>query len=574
MKIFFIVVLMFLGSMTEKLLASDAKELVEKLKKTAQPGEGITSREQKIAERVQAAGAAAIPYLLPLLRDDDEEVRALAAYTLSGMEGLAEQHLDDLIESRRRGDGWIPPAIAKVGTPKAAAFLVEELVRERETQTQLTEAIKILGDKAIPRLLHVYQRENEWDDQLEETMFSAFGGLGEHAVAAIDPLIEIANNQVASPKQRMRAITAVGAIGLSAERVVPNLEKLRQHGNKEISSAATSAILNIGSAEAAPILAANLEHIAVASDRMLLMRDIAALKTRGKSAGPAVSKYLNDEDWNIRVGAARALGYIGYEDAADDLAKLLNRLDDWRLVFSAAESLGRLKVGRAIPALQHVAGNHWYPPVREAALKAIEAIRSDSIPTPKNPGENFYFEFFAYEHAGEKMEVLEGADAKVIRFPIDPTQGRPLMVAIKDRDGTMKAMQLPGVNVENGTIVGSNRGEWGGEISFLDSNNIPHVIAKENTEAIYRTAHGVFAVTGLAHIARNNGFILNLSRGADGKWAAAKWRVLPGAPKFSRLLKDGRMLVSCRGGIVLVAEDGDMKSLTRSQVIQRSASRE
>jgi HEAT repeat protein len=399
-------------------------------------------------------------------------------------------------------------------------------------------------------------------------MAFVFKELGEQAVTAIDPLLKIASDQTIPPKERIRAITAVGSIGLPAERAVPNLQTLQRNSDIEIRSAATAAILNIGSAEAAPILAARLEHTADPHRRMLLMRDIAELKALGKSAGPTVAKYLNDEDWNVRVGATRALGYIGYEEAVDDLIKLWSRLDDWRLVLSAAESLGRLKAERALPALKKVATTHWYPPVRKSAQNADKAIRSGEVAESKYHAENFPVEYFGYEQAGDNMEMLEIEDVKSIRFTLDTTQHQPLTVAIKEKDGTVKSRQLRGVKVEDGYLVGSDNGEWGGEITFVGLSNDPHVIAHDNTEAIYKTTHGIIAVTGLAHMTSNSGFIQTLSKGVDGRWTATKWKTLPGAPRFSRLLRDGRLLISCYGGIVLVSSDGEMTSLTRKQSLQ------
>ena len=61
---------------------SDLQSLVDTLKKTARPGAGITDEEQEMAKKVQHIGAGAIPYLLLLLRDKNEDVRDLAAYTL------------------------------------------------------------------------------------------------------------------------------------------------------------------------------------------------------------------------------------------------------------------------------------------------------------------------------------------------------------------------------------------------------------------------------------------------------------------------------------------------------------
>lgn len=568
MNRFVLLALIVLGMPPQRVHASDVEALIGILKKAAQSGNGITKVEQQAAEKLQEIGPEAIPYLLPLLSEKSKDLRDLVSYTLRDFKGLTEEHLDTLIESRRRGDGWIPPAIAKIGTPRAVTFLVEELVRERQTETQLTWAIKILGAKAVPEMVQIYQAKTDWDDQLEHTMSFVFKELGDQAVTAIDPLLKIANDPTIQPKERMRAITAVGSIGLPAERAVPNLQTLRRNSDAEIRSAATAAVLNIGNTEAAPILAAMLEHTTDPHGRMLLMRDIARLKTRGKTAGPAVAKFLNDEDWNVRVGATRALGYIGYEEAVDDLIKLLSRLEDWRLVLSAAESLGRLKAERALPALKKVSTTHWYPPVRDSAQKADKAIRSGEITESKYHADNFSFEFYGYEQAGAKMEMLDMEDLKFIRFPIDIKQHQPLTVAIKAKDGSMKTSSLRGVKVEGGYLVGSDNGEWGGEITFVDLNNDPFAILNENMEAIYKMTHGIIAVTGLAHMSMNSGFIQTLGRGADGRWAATKWRALPGAPKFSRLLKDGRLLISCYGGIVLVSADGQMTSLTRKQSLQ------
>jgi hypothetical protein len=85
--------------------ADDAASLVETLKKSANSSNGISATEQNIAEKIQKLGAPAIPFLLPLLRDENEGLRELVSYTLRDMEGFTEDQLDVLIDSRRRGDG-------------------------------------------------------------------------------------------------------------------------------------------------------------------------------------------------------------------------------------------------------------------------------------------------------------------------------------------------------------------------------------------------------------------------------------------------------------------------------------
>lgn len=568
MKNWFMAFLILFSVLSETARASEVETLVETLKKTAKPGAGITEDEQEIAEKLQAIGPSTIPYLLPLLREKDKDVRDLASYTLRDMEGLTEEHLDALIESCRRGDGWIPPAIARIGTPKAVTFLVEELIRKRQTQTQVTGAIEMLGAKAVPALLKTYQSEEGWDDKLEQTMDFVFKELAVNAAGAVDPLLQIAIDDTEAPTKRIRAITALGSIGLSAEHAIPSLQKLRHDGNAKIRDAASTAILNIGSAEAAPILVEKLIQSADAFSRKLVMRDIAELQERGNSAGPAVIKCLSDDDWDVRVGAARALGYIGYKAAAADLIKLLNRVDDWRLVLCAAESLGKLKTEQAMPALSGVAKDHWYPPVRESALNAIKAIRDGVVVESKFSGENFPLQFFDYEQAGENMDSLDEDAAKLIRFPVAVATDQSVTIAMNGKKRTVKSGPRGAVKVEGGYLMGSDRGEWGGEITFISSKGKPRVIAKENTEAIYKTEHGIFAVTGLAHMTMNSGFIYRITQATNGAWSVEKWRALPGAPRFSRLLEDGRIFISCYGGIVLIFPNGDMKSLTRSESLR------
>ncbi len=572
MKSLLILALILFATTTQSIAAARAEVLVERLRKTAKPGNGIAEEEQKIVKKVQSAGPAAIPHLLRLLRDNNEDVRDLAAFTLSDMKGLTEEHLDALIESQRRDDGWLPFAIARIGTPRAVAFLVEELVRKRQTQNQVDGAIEWLGEKAVPDLVRICQKDEGWDDALEQTLFSVFRAIGKQGQTAIDPLLKIANDETAAPKKRWRVITVLGAIGLTAGRAVPDLVKLQQSSNEEIRAAAEFSIVNIGTAEAVPILLKQLEKTADPYSRKFAVRRFAGLSTRGKSAGPSIMKHLADEDWDVRIEAALTLGCIGYDEATDDLIKLLAKADDWRLVFGAAKSLHLLKAGGALPALSQVSKNHWYPPVRAAAAEAIRAIRDDRTAKGEFPPRSEWSDFFDYEYAGEKMESLEYDDAKSLRFSIAAQQNQLVAVTVQEPGKAARREQWVGVEVEDGYLAGSDHGEWGGKIGFIDRTGNPQVFATQNTEAIYKTEHGIFAVTGLAHLSMNHGLIFGLRKGADGAWMAEKWRALPGAPRFSRLLSDGRLFVSCHGGIVLVSPDGSMKSLTRRESLKSAAS--
>jgi hypothetical protein len=151
------------------------------------------------------------------------------------------------------------------------------------------------------------------------------------------------------------------------------------------------------------------------------------------------------------------------------------------------------------------------------------------------------------------------------------TTHEPVMVTIKGKVSELPIESLRGVKVEGGWLASLDQGEWGGAILFVDANGNPQVIEKENTQTIYKTEQGIFAITGLAHMFTNRGLVYRITKNDEGRWIATPWRVLPGAPWFSRLLQDGKLFVNCRGGIVIVSPDGDMKSLTRKEALRDSA---
>jgi HEAT repeat protein len=546
---------------------SDPQFTVEKLRALASDSTGISAKQGEMAKKVQALGAPAIKYLLPLLRGTNPGVRHLAAYTLRDIEGLTEKHLDALVEACRKGEGWLPPAIARIGTPKAVDFLANVLVKERQAHTQFEYAMHLLGKRAVPRLLQVYTKDSEWDDRLQETMDSIFAELGSDASSAIEPLLIIAESQAAPKKRRVHAISTLGAIGASAGSAVPVLQRLATNNDHAIRDSAKLAIVRIGSDAAVPILVKELD----ANPSLIGFRNIAALGTNGHDAGLALMKYLKDPDWDLRVGAIRALGFVGYEPAAEALTKQLSCVKDWRIALSATEALARLHSSQAIPELTRISHDHWYPPVKTKAALALDIIRHGGSLQSKYPAENFPFEFFDYQNAGEKMDSLDSREIEHATLKFESPSTKPMVVRVKDSGGSLTNGFRRAVAVDGGFLVPSDLGEWGGETTFVNAAGNSHSVIACNTESVHVTTNGILAVTGLSHLGMNNGALFKLQSPKKGQWTAVKWRVLPGAPIFSLMLTSGDLFVSCVGGMVTVSPDGRMKCLKRSDVISSDA---
>ncbi|MBA3756113.1 MAG: HEAT repeat domain-containing protein [Nitrosomonas sp.] len=371
------------------------KVITRLVEQSAEPGNGITSEEIETAKAIQSLGSEAIPYLLPLLKHPNKSIRKLVSFTLRDISGLDESHLGALIETRIKGDGWIPPAIAKIGTPKAIVFLVDELRKEKQTQTQLTYAFVILGSKGVPYLVELIRNEPN-DYELMESVLFIFGELKGKAESAVDPLIEIITNYKSSEQSKAYSVLALGEIGEQARRSVRVLILLAQYDPKAFTNVVNKSLQSMGTSEAVAGLVGQLNE----NPSLELFRDIASLRANGRSAGPSIVPFLRNENWDLRVVAARTIGYIGYSQAITELTDLLRTDDDWRLVYVATVSLGRLKALKAVPALTLLSETYWYPPVRKAAKESIEVITKRSENSSKPHHDNFAFEFFEYEDVG------------------------------------------------------------------------------------------------------------------------------------------------------------------------------
>jgi len=302
---------------------------------------------------------------------------------------------------------------------------------------------------------------------------------------------------------------------------------------------------------------------------------------------------LDSPDWNIRLAAARALGYISYEPAVKQLVGLLQDPTDVRLNWVAAESLGRLQAREAQDALRTTADNHWYPPVRTAAETALHHIR-DGTDYPVYP-HNFAFEFFAYFNLNVALEACQVRPHAFLQQPVDrklhpdspperltalsfpvmvesiapmnevPT-GPKTEILRANEDGTVEyrgevsvAPQVA-LRTPNGWLAGTNFGEWGGHLVYVGDDGGTQLIIEENIADLHELEGHPVAVAGLAHMFSNNGLLYEVRRAADGSWNARPWRALPGAPGNSGLIDARHLLVFIYGGgAVLVGADGTMR---------------
>lgn len=540
------------------------EELLKRVPQVAASSDGgIGDAEQELAKEFESLGACAIPDLLQLLKHRKSTVRSFAGYTLGGMKGLQEEHLDDLIAAYRDGNGWVPAAIAHVGTTRAVAFLVDDLRTNPHVYSQVTGGLRSLGGKGAIALANVFADPAPVSDEFRACVCEVFGDQLQLALPAVDILLSAARRKDLPASNRRLAVESIGCVGIAARVSIPELRRLADSEPEMFSEAVEQAILGIGSPEAAEILARQLGGWDVCT-----LRDIAALHQNGYEAGPKVLVDLTAADPEARVAAARALGYIGYSAALDALVRETSQSDDWRLAFAAVESLGRLGSQRALPALMSVATSYWFPPVRSAAKKALAVLHGTSEYVSLFHPHNFSFEFFGYADQ-ERFEEIEeelprlstGVDELTDSERKRHTYSREDRWSDSAGEHVTPRTEEPccGLRTPNGILVGATRGEWGGEVVLLRAGLPQQTVLEENTLAIHRTSSGIIAVTGLAHLESNDGVLYRIDPAPDGSYKATWWKRLPGEPLASGFLNDGSLFVHCLGGDIVLTTEGRMQ---------------
>jgi HEAT repeat protein len=492
---------------------------------------GISQEEMKIAESIHGYGNSAIPELVKLLKYSEPQVRKRAAFTLSLFKNIDESYLNDLIEALNNGEDWLAPNIARIGSDKAINSLIEAIKKNKEAESTLGHSFEILGSKSVPYLIKLIDCKDKCDEKLLYTVSSIFGFLGKEAIPAVNILDSLAKSKNNSIDSRKFAIRCLGEIGVYAMNVDSDLVSISKDESANYSSIVLNALNKIKSPLAIGLLVNKLDTTKSSFEKILIMRDIAQMGLNAIKAGEGILKYLNDDDWDLRVVSARTIGFIGYKAAIPDLIKLLNYVPDWRLNYVSIQSLEMLDAKEAISSLKEIESKHWYSLVREAAQKAIINITNST--KVSIPNFNFAFYFFSYENDGES---IDNCDIK------------------KD----YKQMRL---DCWSGYLIGEDKGEWGGSLKFDNSSGNEFTLINDNIKSIYNINDNIIAIAGLAHLSFNRGTIYELIH-ADDKIIVNKILILPGAPLRIQKLKDNELMIATIGGTVILSKDFKLRQTT------------
>lgn len=114
--------------------------------------------------------------------------------------------------------------------------------------------------------------------------------------------------------------------------------------------------------------------------------------------------------------------------------------------------------------------------------------------------------------------------------------------------------------VENGYLVGEDRGEFGGNITF-HSGTESYEILGENFRGFVKINNDIYVLTGLAHLGSFHGALYKLKM-QDNKWIAEKTLDLGNCPETYVLTDDNTLYVVTYQSLVEIKNDAITKILT------------
>ncbi len=546
------------------------------------PYGGMGPQEDMLASRLQAMPGVA-EAMVPLLSDKDPGVAQLAAYVLRDVKQIDPKHLPAIRAGLDRDLGWLAPALVRIGTDEAAAEAVKRLLAQNDTGNQEGHAVVLFGNQAIPHIVAAARcRDGCKNPETHRFLASMLHEMVVDARLIVPELLAICEDPSVPDNTARGTLEMIGAL---KERALPwqdNVEALAKK-RPALGQDVEEVLIAIHGDRAATLL---VERLRRDPDEMLL-RDIAALGDRGRSAAPDIEPLLKHVNPDLREMAAVALGHVGDEKNIPALLVALDDPTDVRLNLQAAEALGRMRALSAKPSLERAAKTHWHPWVRDAAKSALLWI-----PRPRLKGAPDRRTLFGFERRREidcESPVAEYVELPVrlksserrgpgqlarLQYTATAISYGPPEGTAPNADGVVAVTESTMVRHEkavtrtpqvalrtgDGWLAGSDRGEWGGELMWLGDDGKRYRIFDGNIQDIHRLGNRYVAVSGIAHMSTNAGALLDLSMNDHGRWHATSWRVLPGAPRSSGVTKQGELLVNTyEGGAVLVDAQGRMR---------------
>ena len=484
-------------------------DFVPSLSSGAESGVGPT-----IADRLKRFGDTAKRELLRRATSADPGWPNLAGDILSYWGGWSPSNVPALRAALRlQHGGWIARPLAEIRTTEAIEALVEDLA-VAGAMNQTGWALATTGHEALPYLLPVLADEPRAAD-----VASVIHEMGKEALVVAPNWVLMAANPDSPKNMRLAALRGLAAMGDGAGQQAKDLGALLASPDPDIRAQTFKTLVAIRDPSVVMTVAENCKPSGKAFDRIPLesrqcLVTVASFGEPARTAAPHLMEFLASPNGEEVATAVTALGYIGYDAAVPQIEQQL-RSSDWRVVYAAARSLGWLGAADSIQALERVASAHWLPEVRDQALTAVDALKGGERRLTRPP---------SFEGRNGALFLFYFGSRNILRSqPLCNSQRWEWNGIEFSRPTSLKRSLTLGA----GMLIGTNRGEWGGELTWNPVNGQGQLLHTYNVVAIELAEGGAIVLFGLAHGAFDDGYAVRLRQSDDGGWSLSEIARMP-----------------------------------------------
>jgi hypothetical protein len=158
--------------------------------------------------------------------------------------------------------------------------------------------------------------------------------------------------------------------------------------------------------------------------------------------------------------------------------------------------------------------------------------------------------------------AVNGQCEQVGHYAADGWKSRAALSSPKRPSGLTPKPGLNGTfvvhKVGDGMLVGTNRGEFGGDLRWL-SHGREELVADGNVFAVIQRPWGLLAVQATSGNGWPRGTISTLERAPEGSWRATPWLELTGAPRALRLDHEAALEIATTSGTISLARSGSVE---------------
>jgi HEAT repeat protein len=487
--------------------------LIDRVVPAHDDGEG--SNADVLAKKLHRFGDSAKNELLKRATGQHPGWRNVAGAILSEWHSWTPSDVPRLHEALRKDPGgWVARSLGEIGTSDAIEALVEDLPKGSENQTDF--ALKELGAKAIPYLFPVLE-----NDKYAPSAARIVREMSGSAVPFASSWTTLAIDARQPVQARLGALRGIAAIGDNARGVCKPLHNLRQDPNPRIRKQVDLTLRAVRDplvveevARACHPSASPFDPLALSAHQCL--EEVASYGDSGREVGATLLPFLASENGAERSYAVTTLGRIGFQPAIPQIEDAM-KSPDWRVVYAAIRSLGWLGDTSAVLMMQKIASDYWLPEVRSKAKLVAEKLSSDGRVSPpaqfSQPFEN-----------GDNPFVI---DREVLGNVPSCSNGLWHWKNTSFGMPTRSSERNTELRTANGRFVGTNRGEWGGELTWHPTGGKQESIQKDNVVGIVADADGAIALFGLAHMGFAYGYALHVTRPDGATWKSVEVARLP-----------------------------------------------